>query len=340
MALFEPFEAWAAADFDAFSEGKRRSNRFNLERARVRHRVASLVEQACDRAGIDRSGLELWTSLDHPHLHNGHVVAHQLAVLCRDPTGRGVIEASRPAIEAHDVARGHAHAGVRVHADGVDLVFAVPELSRERGDLIDVLGDLGALSEAGLVAHVDGIAADQETLDVALLEPGALGFAWLCKIARADALAGAGSSDDVTAFLTAAGPVLLRVLGLAPHLSSEGDDADGRDGASPAPPAEVPVAAAGASGTRTTGPVRTDSAGAAAAYRPFGKAPPPTRVAPPPPPKAPPKPKPIENGARVRLVTGPFAGKVGTVTAMHGGQVQVHLGLMAVKVEAADVRVV
>ena len=348
MALFEPFEAWNAADFEAFAEGKRRSNRFNLERARVRHRAASLLEQACDRAGLDRAGLELWTSLDHPHLYNGHVVAHQLAVLCRAVGGRAILEAAHPAIEAHDVAGAHAHAGVRVHANGVDLVFAVPGASHERARLLDAYADLAGLADAGLAPSLAGAPVNADAIDTALLESDGVAFAWERTIARGDALAGAGGSDDVTAFLSAAVPALLHVLGLDSRadVSEPGSDATGAAGGdAPRTPSAGPDPAASlqspAAGGRTTGPVRSDGATPAVpAYRPFGKAPPPTRVAPLPPPKAPPKPKPIENGARVRLVTGPFAGKVGTVTGLHGGQVQVHLGLMAVKVEAADVRVV
>jgi len=46
----------------------------------------------------------------------------------------------------------------------------------------------------------------------------------------------------------------------------------------------------------------------------------------------------VAPGARVTLNTGLFAGKVGTVQAVAGDTVHVLLGLMAVKVALADVR--
>ena len=46
----------------------------------------------------------------------------------------------------------------------------------------------------------------------------------------------------------------------------------------------------------------------------------------------------VAPGARVTLLSGLFAGKTATVTHVAGDHVQVHVGLMAVKVPIGDVR--
>ena len=58
-ALFdERFEGWLAADFDAFAERKWASNRFNLERGRVRSRLLDLLGQVRSKTAL-QDGLEL-----------------------------------------------------------------------------------------------------------------------------------------------------------------------------------------------------------------------------------------------------------------------------------------
>ena len=82
MALFERWESWQPADFDAFAEPRWKSNRFNLDRTRVRNRLQSLMEQAS--VGLDLNGLAWWASRVEPSLVNDHKV-EQLRVLLTRP---------------------------------------------------------------------------------------------------------------------------------------------------------------------------------------------------------------------------------------------------------------
>jgi len=420
MALFEAFDRWTDADFDAYAEAKWRSNRFNRERGAVRQRLASLLEQAVAQAGAQLGDLELWTSRDHPAFVNAHQVTHQLAVWCRSPSQREALQARDGAVSAQDPHACHAHAGIRVDETSVTWLLAVPAEARFdqpawRAGMADLLALAG---EPGAVLVVDGQACQADTLRAlaATDRPVDLRIEW--RVDRPTALAGAYGVEDVALRLQQTLPVLRAVLGntpsadaiaappqpqvieplaerphasvippprsrpmrpiapagtahiearpepprpVAPPWQPRRDETqrpqetrrphppgpplaqDGRGGgrpqaasASPASAGEGRARSAGGEGRRAPdsrqgGAPRQGDRGPrpGGSSRPYELGPDPreretvTTVAP---------------GARVTLNTGLFAGKVGTVQAVAGDTVHVLLGLMAVKVALADVR--
>lgn len=131
MALFdERFDGWQAADFDAFAERKWASNRFNLERGRVRLRLIDLLTRMQTIAGVQTDSVELWTSPDHPKLSNGHRVRWQAAAFTRSAAVRRGIERVDHALDADDVRACHAHIGLVVDYDGLTAVLRVPAGAR------------------------------------------------------------------------------------------------------------------------------------------------------------------------------------------------------------------
>ena len=138
MALFdERFDGWLASDFEAFEQRKWASNRFNLERGRVRLRLIDLLQQVQRTAQLDLDGLEIWTSPDHPKLSNGHKVRWQAAAFCRGKDLRRAIEQADPALDADDVRKSHVHLGVVVEQTGLRVLAMLPKsakLDRSRWD--------------------------------------------------------------------------------------------------------------------------------------------------------------------------------------------------------------
>lgn len=120
----ERFEGWVADDFAAYDERKWRSNRFNLERRRVRARLVDLVTRAA--ANLPSEGLEVWSGLDHPSFFNGHAVSSQRVAWCRGSAQRASLMRANPSVEADRVERCHAHLGLEVDAEGVTLLLDVP----------------------------------------------------------------------------------------------------------------------------------------------------------------------------------------------------------------------
>ncbi|MCO4761772.1 MAG: hypothetical protein KC502_09725 [Myxococcales bacterium] len=126
-AVFEErFDGWMASDFDAYLERKWRSNRFNLERGRVRSRLTDALKRAARQAGVDTDGWTLWSSLDHPSFFNGHVVRGQRVAWCRIDAERERLMRADPTVEAERVDRCHSHLGVHVDGTGLELMLAVP----------------------------------------------------------------------------------------------------------------------------------------------------------------------------------------------------------------------
>ncbi|MBM4342344.1 MAG: hypothetical protein FJ100_03080 [Deltaproteobacteria bacterium] len=127
MALFERFESWTADDFAAWAPAKRASNRFTPERARVRERLRSLLESAIERQGLDRTGLDLWSTKAEPHFFNDHTVDHAAALLTRPSADRDHIEAALSTVSAANPERFHAHLAVRADGEGVIVELGAPE---------------------------------------------------------------------------------------------------------------------------------------------------------------------------------------------------------------------
>lgn len=418
MALFEErFEAWTGADFDAYAEPKWKSNRFSLERTRVKTRVVSLVEQALVRSGVPAVGVELWTSRHDPALVNAHSVSRQLVLLTRPVAAREAIEARDPGLSASEPDRFHAWLGVEVDRNGVAFRLCLPEGARmDRTRWPAHLAAWQALTLdhavriAGQVVPPESLTSlESQPVDVRLEQT----------FERQAALEGAAGIDDLALWLTRTLPILQALFQVEgelhetppvplpaevpaepqtePHEASIASEVPVHVQVSPAQVPEVPP--------RRTGTYRPAGAPSRRAPLPVQERAPLDRIVPPtwkpeetvvgrqihegktqvekrpmPRPHADFRPQggrdtaprqqgqhpaaqrgprpyevasaqplgeakkaaPVQTilgpGARVKLTTGLFAGKFGTVTEIRGDDVQVMLGLMAVKVGKADVQ--
>ncbi len=156
MALFdERFDGWQAADFAAFETRKWTSNRYNLERGRVRLRLIDLLEQVRAQTGSCLQGLDIWTSPDHPKLSNGHKVRWQAAAFCCPQQLRRAIERVDPSLDADDVRNSHAHFGVVVEQELMRILLVLPAGAK--------------LDQGRFAAAQDLWETLAKTLDVALL---------------------------------------------------------------------------------------------------------------------------------------------------------------------------
>jgi hypothetical protein len=90
---FEDFPGFAAEDFAAFQERKWGSNRFNLERMKVRSKMEALAKTLEEPLEETIKGLILRTTLDHPHIFNQNCVRH--IWLYADRPGEERLELSR-----------------------------------------------------------------------------------------------------------------------------------------------------------------------------------------------------------------------------------------------------
>ncbi|GEM_PF-3365005 len=198
MALFdERFDGWQAADFDAYLQKKWASNRFNLERGRVRLRLIDLLGQLADRAGIENAQATVWTSPDHPKLSNGHRVRGQAAAFTHDGPTRTAIERTDPAVDADDVTRKHAHIGLVIDATELVASLSLPAGARfDRTTWTGVKEQWAALAEG---------------LEVALLDDE-LGVRVERRFARDDVLAGGADVEKLSGWLKAAWPILQATL--------------------------------------------------------------------------------------------------------------------------------
>jgi len=90
---FDTFEGFLEADFAAFQEAKWSSNRFNIERMKVRAKMDALGRAVCDHlpAGTIPEGLTTQTTLDHPHIFNSHMVKYCWNYFDRPPDLRDAV---------------------------------------------------------------------------------------------------------------------------------------------------------------------------------------------------------------------------------------------------------
>jgi hypothetical protein len=126
------FTGFDAKDFDAFEEHKWSSNRFNLERMRVREKLLALQRAyatAFEAAGV---AIESSVGLDHPTILNNKRVASLALVFSRTEAQRKelarFIEREIPLAERvsdPDPEHQHLRLGVRVHQGGVDVAFSL-----------------------------------------------------------------------------------------------------------------------------------------------------------------------------------------------------------------------
>lgn len=126
------FSGLGAADFDAFEERKWASNRFNLERMRVREKLHVLGAQLLTAELRASLGVELCASQDHPSVFNNRRVDSQWAYFARSAAERKrlatIIDREHPLHRRiEDPAEHHLHAvlAVRVYLEGADVLFGI-----------------------------------------------------------------------------------------------------------------------------------------------------------------------------------------------------------------------
>lgn len=159
MALFDAtFETFEAADFETFAPRAWSSNRFNLQRQRVRLRLTAWLERVL---GALPEGFELVATLDHPHVHNGRSVALQEVAVCRARELRDRMQAIDAAVDAEYPEQSHPRFGARVDGEGASLFFTLPAgASFDRATVASVRSELAALADAFGATMPDAVATD------------------------------------------------------------------------------------------------------------------------------------------------------------------------------------
>jgi sRNA-binding protein len=129
----EEFDGFSDADHDAFRPEKWRSNRFNLERMKVRERLKALGRQVV--SFLAQAGLELDADVtpEQPSLWNAHEVSDLWLYLVRPAADRKTLgpvldkgRALHEVIADPALHRRHIHMVVRVHLGGVDVGLVLP----------------------------------------------------------------------------------------------------------------------------------------------------------------------------------------------------------------------
>lgn len=186
MALFERFERWQPEDFDAFLAPKWASNRFNVERGRVKERLRSAFEQISERQPELLQGLDVWVSRHDPCFFNQHSVSELLAVVVRSQAQREALEHADPRLSATQPDRHHAHAGMRMDATSVELRLSVPEeayydlqMSEEARQGLAELGMLLGQSDLGSQGGLQALRRFERDEALAWPDPLAQLLEWL-----------------------------------------------------------------------------------------------------------------------------------------------------------------
>lgn len=186
MALFERFERWQPEDFDAFLAPKWASNRFNVERGRVKERLRSAFEQIGERQPELLQGLDVWVSRHDPCFFNQHSVPELLAVVVRSQAQREALEHADPRLSATQPDRYHAHAGMRMDATSVELRLSVPEeahydlqMSDEARQGLVELGMLLGQSDLGSLGGLQALRRFERDEALAWPDPLAQLVEWL-----------------------------------------------------------------------------------------------------------------------------------------------------------------
>ena len=126
------FSGFPDTSFDAYQERKWSSNRFNLERMRAREVLESLVRPLVRREPVEATGLALASTQDHPTIFNHRRVDSQLAYLLRDAKARKrlhlIIDREHPLHrQIEDAAEHHSHAilAFELDFDGLEVFFGI-----------------------------------------------------------------------------------------------------------------------------------------------------------------------------------------------------------------------
>jgi len=225
----ERFEGLTAADFDAFEERKWSSNRFNLERMKVRAKLDALGRALGEGLGEAVGDLSFHTTLDHPHIFNHNQVKHAWVYLDRPEAEKAELTriidrdlSTKVKVQGMIPAQGFAVAGVGVDYDCACVFYRLHSnalldrrnFSARLNDPVERQQFCGLLSrldsrfvalfgeqEAPLPANVDEVEGFRKRLDAT---EG--WFSLVCRFERDDSLA--ASEDFAGACIELMNPLL------------------------------------------------------------------------------------------------------------------------------------
>lgn len=132
--------AFVASDFDAYEERKWSSNKFTLERRRVKDKLVSLMKRLQERIGEELAGLEMLASDEAPAMSNARKVDSQLVFFLRPPQERQAIRTLvhttnlQGGSEATDIALHHEHASLLLRFDQSGLTVGFELAARAKVD--------------------------------------------------------------------------------------------------------------------------------------------------------------------------------------------------------------
>lgn len=122
------FDGFVAADFDAFEEKKWSSNRFNLERMRVRNKLQALETQINSRFEAAGVAIQSDVTLDHPTILNNKKVEAIWLTFSRTEEQRRTLSrfiereiSLADRVQDANPQHQHLHLGVRVGYEGVEV---------------------------------------------------------------------------------------------------------------------------------------------------------------------------------------------------------------------------
>lgn len=125
------FQGFTAADFDAYAQTKWSSNVFNIERLQVKQKLEALSRSlAAEMVAGDGAPLDMEISAEHPTVWNQRSVDKQYLFFCRNKEARaeleGIISRGRSmASLVHDPSplRNHVLLSITVNQAGVELAL-------------------------------------------------------------------------------------------------------------------------------------------------------------------------------------------------------------------------
>ncbi|MFT5433732.1 MAG: hypothetical protein ACI9OJ_004440, partial [Myxococcota bacterium] len=155
-----------AADFDAYLEKKWSSNRYNLERMRVREKAEMLFHAVLTKLGADAESLGVSATADHPSVFNKRSVDSQWVLAGRKPAERKRITpllsrelSVREAVEDPLPQHQEAVVGLRIDHEVVEVSVRLHMHAHlDRANLAKKLADPAARTE--LVALLQALPAE------------------------------------------------------------------------------------------------------------------------------------------------------------------------------------
>jgi hypothetical protein len=311
-----------AADFDAYAAERTRATAMTAPRSAVKRRLRSWAEEVAQRLAAEGIDLDVSATDEHPSSRNGHRVDAQSAFLFRSRTARRQMQHALGRAVLPDEERpelGHARIEVRLDASAVSLVLWLG--GDARVDL-EHAADVLAHHEEDVAALWDALPEDVSIAARASLSPRA---------PRAREMAPRDVARVAKQALESEVPLVIGVR-VPRDEAIRGHALDWWD--------DLALALARILQALSWSADRATAFAAKEHDRPSrrGKRARP-KAAPPPAPEPSPK-QPIDPGAHVRALAGPFAGQAGVVQELDGkGGARVLFGTLNARVELRDLTI-